>query len=88
MAKVTKITLPNGMSYDIGAKYDINGDEIITRNLVPTSRTINSKSLASDVTLTASDVGAAPLNSNNKIDNSYLSDRYDYDSTTESIILL
>lgn len=55
---------------------------------VPTSRTINSKSLASDVTLTASDVGAAPLNSNNKIDNSYLSDRYDYDSTTESIILL
>lgn len=29
MAKVTKITLPNGTSYDIGAKYDVNGNEIM-----------------------------------------------------------
>lgn len=28
MAKVTKITVPNGTTYDIGAKYDIDGNEI------------------------------------------------------------
>ena len=45
-----------------GAKYKINGNAITASDVgaVPTTRTVNSKALSSDISLTASDVSAVP----------------------------
>ena len=47
-----------------GAKYKINGTALSASDVgaVPTSRTVNSKALSSDITLSASDVNAIPNN--------------------------
>ena len=45
-----------------GAKYKINGADLSAADVgaVPTTRTVNSKALSSDITLSASDVSAVP----------------------------
>ncbi len=58
MAKITTITATNGTTYDIGAKYDVDGNEIKT-SYIKTS----AKGAAS---------GVVPLNSSSKIDSTYL----------------
>ena len=46
-----------------GAKYKINGTDLSASDVgaVPTSRTVNSKALSSNITLSASDVSALPI---------------------------
>lgn len=70
MAEISKITLPNGDSYDLKdsavpswakaeSKPTYTASEV---DAVPTTRTVNGKALSSDITLTASDVSALPSN--------------------------
>jgi len=68
-APLSSFTLANGAYFEYGTgtgdvyylKCDTNSNwSVVTCENVPTSRTINSKALSSDITLTASDVGALP----------------------------
>ena len=56
-----------------GAKYKINGTELSASDVsaVPTTRTVNNKTLSADITLSASDVSAVPTT--RKVNNKALS---------------
>lgn len=72
MAKIISVTVPEGTTYDIGAKYDIDGNEIKTSYLKTTS-----KGAAS---------GVAELDSSGKVPSSQLPSlagtAYEYDDTS------
>lgn len=73
MAKIISVTVPEGTTYDIGAKYDIDGNEIKTSYLKTTS-----KGAAS---------GVAELDSSGKVPSSqlpsYVDDVLEYSSQSE-----
>lgn len=58
MAKVTSITATNGTTYDIGAKYDVDGNEIKTSYIKSSTKGVAS--------------GVAELDSNGMVPNSQL----------------
>jgi hypothetical protein len=51
---------PTYNSKDLALKSDVDAITVSTLGAVPTSRTVNGKALSGNITLSASDVGAAP----------------------------